>query len=148
MRGKIDSLEAFFIVHSCVEEDNESISLMNYLDWRGTYDNKYISSSKLERLSLSKAKEAFDKGDKDEADKIINDNHTRKAKNCGKFMKTFVEAAKDEEDKIYFIDKYKNVEYTGFDEVYKYSEVEQKMSSDDDNISKKKTKRKSTKIIG
>ena len=124
MRGKIDSLEGLFIVHSCVEEDNESISLMNYLDWRGTYDNKYISSSKLERLSLSKAKEAFDKGDKDETDKIINYNHTREANNCGKFMKTFIEVAKDEEDKIYSMSKYKADEYTGFDKLYKHSEVD------------------------
>ena len=76
---------------------------------------------------MSKAKEVFDKGDKDEVDKIINDNHTRKAKNCGKFIKTFAEAAEDEEDNIYSMSKYKNVEYTGFDKVYKHSEVKQKI---------------------
>ena len=118
------------------------------MDWRATHDNQYISSRKLERLSLSKAKEAFDKGDKDETDKIINYNHTREANNCGKFMKTFTEVAKDEEDKIYSMGKYKADEYTGFDKVYKHSEVDQKMSSDDETISKKKRKRKSIKRIG
>ena len=53
--------------------------------------------------------------------KVINN---RKAKNCGTFMKSFAEAAKDEEEKIYSMGKYKNVEYTGFDTIYKHSEVE------------------------
>ena len=148
MRGKIDSLEAFFIIHSCVLENNKSITLKNYLDWRKTHDNQYISKRKLDRLSLTKAKEAFDKGDNVEANKIIKVINNRKAKNCGTFMKSFAEAAKDEEEKIYSMGKYKNVEYTGFDTIYKHSEVEQKMSSDDENISKKKRKRKSTKSIG
>ena len=63
-------------------------------------------------------------------------------------MKTFTEVAKDEEDKIYSMGKYKADEYTGFDKVYKHLEVDQKMSSDDETISKKKRKRKSIKRIG
>ena len=114
---------------------------------RGTHCKQYVVSWKFEGLSLSKAKEAFDKDGKDEANKIINNNHTRKGKNCWILMKNFAEAAKDEEDKTYYMGKYKNVEYSGFDKVYKYSEVEQKMSSNDENISKKKRKRKSTKVL-
>ena len=61
--------------------------------------------------------EVFVKGDKNEADKIIKVNNTRKAKNCEKFIKKLMDAAKDEEDQIYSTSKNENVEYM-FDAFY------------------------------